>query len=128
MTIEAKKVYLIYQPSPTLGRAAFTWLDGSNFIARILSGNTVEHYVSLLQSTIQKKNLNWIVYKDNTESDIEMLIQQNASLLICIPGLKYQFYKKDFDTKNIIYLSTMEYANSDTTSVIKRIEEIERQS
>ncbi len=57
-----------------------------------------------------------------------MLIQQNASLLICIPELKYQFYKKDFDTKNIIYLSTMEYANSDTTSVIKRIEEIERQS
>ncbi|QCJ71957.1 nitrogen fixation protein NifS [Providencia heimbachae] len=87
----------------------------------MLYGNKADNYISTLQKELQQENLNWCVYKDDTESDIEKLIAQNADLLICIPGLRYQFYTNGFDKKNIIYLSTMEYANSVTNSVIQRI-------
>ena len=119
--MEPKKIYLVYRASPTLGRPSLAGASGSSFFDQMLYGNKADNYISTLQKELQQENLNWCVYKDDTESDIEKLIAQNADLLICIPSLKYQFYTNGFDKKNIIYLSTMEYANSVTSSVIQRI-------
>ena len=124
-SMEKKKIYLIYSRSPTLGRTAFPWTSGSSFVARFLEGNTVDNYVSVLQNKINKINLDWEVCPDNTESDIEKLISQNAKLLICTPGLRLQFNRTGFDKNNIIYLSSMEYANNVITRVLKRINEID---
>ncbi|SPY77128.1 nitrogen fixation protein NifS [Providencia rustigianii] len=123
--MEKKKIYLIYSRSPTLGRVAFPWISGSSFVTRLLDGNTVDNYVSALQNEINKINLDWEVCPDNTESDIEKLISQNAKLLICTPGLRFQFNRTGFDKNNIIYLSSMEYANNVITRVLKRINEID---
>lgn len=123
--MEKKKIYLVYSRSPTLGRITFPWVNGSSFIARFLDGNTVDSYVSALQNEISKTNLDWEIHPDNTESNIEKLISQDAKLLICVPGLKFQFNSAGFDKNNIIYLSTMEYANNITTPVLKKINEIE---
>lgn len=120
-----KKIYLIYSRSPTLGRIAFPWVSGSSFISRLLDGNTVDNYVSALQNEINKTSLDWEVHADNTESNIEKLVSQDAKLLICIPGLRFQFNTAKFNKNNIIYLSTMEYANNVTTPVLKRISEID---
>ncbi|HBO23647.1 MAG TPA: nitrogen fixation protein NifS [Providencia sp.] len=116
-----KKIFLIHNPSPTLGRVTYPWVNGSSIVARYLSGNTVDNYLSALQKEIDVKNLDWKAYCDDTESDIEKLISQNADLLVCVPGLKYQFNETGFDKNNIIYLSTMEYANNVTTAVISKI-------
>ncbi len=123
--MEQKKVYLIYRPSPTLGRSVSMGGNGSSFIDLILNGNTVDHYLSALQKEVDSKNLNWHIYRDDTESDIDKLVTQNAKLLICIPGLKYQFNNVGFDKHNIIYLSTMEYANNETARIINRIIELD---
>ena len=95
-----------------LGRVTFPWVSGSSVVARFLNGNTVENYISALQNEINKINLEWDVYPDDTESDIEKLISYNAKLLICIPGIRLQFNRTRFDKSNIIYLSTMEYAHN----------------
>lgn len=116
-----KKIFLIHNPNPTLGRVTYPWVNGSSIVARYLSGNTVDNYLSALQKEIDVKNLDWKAYCDDTESDIEKLISQNADLLVCVPGLKYQFNETGFDKNNIIYLSTMEYANNVTTAVISKI-------
>lgn len=123
--MEKKKIYLIYSRSPTLGRTAFPWGSGSSFITRFLDGNTVDNYVSALQNEINKINLDWEVCPDNTESDVEKLISQNTKLLICTPGLRFQFNRTGFDKNNIIYLNSMEYANNVITRVLKRINEID---
>ncbi len=124
--MEKNKIYLIYSRSPTLGRTAFPWVSGSSFITRFLDGNTVDNYVSALQNKINKINLDWEVYPDNTESNIVKLISQNAKLLICTPGLRFQFNRTGFDKNNIIYLSSMEYANNVITRILKRINEIDK--
>ncbi|HEM8291626.1 TPA: nitrogen fixation protein NifS [Providencia stuartii] len=100
-------------------------MSGSSLVARFLEGNTVDNYVSVLQNEINKINLDWEVCPDNTESDIEKLISQNAKLLICTPGLRFQFNRTGFDKNNIIYLSSMEYANNVITRALKRINEID---
>lgn len=123
--MEKNKIYLIYSRSPTIGRIAFPWLSGSSFITRFLDGNTVDNYVSVLQNEINKINLDWQVCPDDTESDIEKLISQNAKLLICTPSLRFQFNRTGFNKNNIIYLSSMEYANNVTTRALKRISEID---
>ncbi|EKT58491.1 hypothetical protein [Providencia sneebia] len=120
-----KKIYLLYKPGPTLGRGLFTEGDGSSFISRILHGNTVDNYLAALQEDIEQRNLDWQVYRDNTESDIHKLTIQNAKLLICIPGIKYQFNKHGFDKNNIIYLSAIEYASNETAPIIKRLMELD---
>ncbi|MBW3115027.1 nitrogen fixation protein NifS [Providencia hangzhouensis] len=89
-------------------------------------GYTVDNYVSALQNKINKINLDWEVYPDNTESDIEKLISQNAKLLIYTPGLRFQFNRTGFDKNNIIYLSSMEYANNVISRALKRINEIDK--
>lgn len=123
--MEKNKIYLIFSRSPTIGRIAFPWLSGSSFITRFLDGNKVDNYISVLQNEINKINLDWQVCPDDTESDIEKLISQSAKLLICTPGLRFQFNRTGFNKNNIIYLSSMEYANNVTTRILKRISEID---
>ncbi|EAR0813672.1 nitrogen fixation protein NifS [Salmonella enterica] len=82
-------------------------------------------YLAALNYQLAISNIDWFAECDDTESDIEKLISQDASILICAPGLRFQFYRNGFNKRNIIYLSTMEYMNNDVRSVIKRINEIE---
>lgn len=112
-----KKIYFIYKPSPTLGRSPI--LGGGLF-----GFYQEDKYISALQERLNKENLSWIVEQDDTESDIEKLIEKNAQLLVCAPGLRFQFYRNGFEKNHIVYLSTMEYASHDVNPVIQRIREI----
>ncbi|MDN0005283.1 nitrogen fixation protein NifS [Providencia stuartii] len=123
--MEKKKIYFIYMPSPILGRNPIQGVTGSGIFGALFNLYTEDNYILALQKAIAQKNLDWHVYRDDTESDIKKLIEQGARLLVCAPGLKYMFYRKGFDRKNIIYLDTFEYANNVTTPVIDRIAELE---
>lgn len=54
------------------------------------------------------------------------LRERNGKLLIYTPGLRFQFNRTGFDKNNIIYLSSMEYANNVITRALKRINEIDK--
>lgn len=123
--MEKEKIYFIYMPSPMLGRSPMQGVNGAGFFGNLLGIYTEDKYISKLKAELDRRNLNWSIERDNTESDIEKLIEQKAKLLICAPGLKYQFYRGGFNEKNIVYLSMMEYASNITHPVIKRIEELE---
>ncbi|MGL5387738.1 MAG: nitrogen fixation protein NifS [Serratia sp. (in: enterobacteria)] len=115
----SKKIYFIYRPSPTFGRSPIQGAGGGLF-----GFYKEDKYISVLQDYLNKKNLNWIVIRDDTESDIEKLIEQDAQLLVCAPGIRFQFYRNGFEKKNIIYLSTIEYVSNNINLVVKRIREI----
>ncbi|MBP1017117.1 MULTISPECIES: nitrogen fixation protein NifS [Serratia] len=117
-----KKIYFIYRPSPTLGRSPSQGAGGGLF-----GYYKEDNYITVLQEYLNKNNLNWIVERDDTESDIEKLIEQHAALLVCVPGLRSQFYRNGFNKNNIIYLSTMEYMNNNVNPVIKRLREIDNE-
>lgn len=112
-------------PSPIFGRNPIQGVTGSGIFGALFNLYTEDNYILALQKAIAQKNLDWHVYRDDTESDIKKLIEQGARLLVCALGLKYMFYRKGFDRKNIIYLDTFEYANNVTTPVIDRIVELE---
>jgi len=118
--MEKKKIYFIYMPSPTLGRSPMQGIGGGLF-----AYYREDKYLAALNIHLKRNNYNWVAERDDTESDIEQLIKQSATLLVCAPGLRFQFYRNGFNKKNIIYLSTMEYMNNDVKPVIKRIKEIE---
>lgn len=113
------KIYFIYMPSPMLGRYPLQGIGGGLF-----AYYREDKYISALQGVLDKVYPEWSVERDDTESDIEKLIAQKATLLICAPGLRFQFFRNGFSKKNIIYLSTMEYVNNDVNPVIKRIKEL----
>ncbi|ALX95430.1 hypothetical protein [Serratia sp. JSRIV006] len=115
----SKRIYFIYRPSPTFGRSPIQGAGGGLF-----GFYKEDKYITALQDYLNKKNLNWLVERDDTEADIEKLIEQNAHLLVCAPGLRFQFYRNGFDRKNIIYLSAMEYVSNNINPVVKRIREI----
>jgi hypothetical protein len=114
-----KKIYFIYRPSPTLGRSSIQGAGGGLF-----GFYQEDKYIATLQERLNEEELNWLVERDDTESDIEKLIAQKAQLLVCAPGLRFQFYRHGFDKDNIIYLSTMEYMSNDVNPVIERIREV----
>ncbi|WP_281352675.1 hypothetical protein [Acerihabitans arboris] len=43
-----------------------------------------------------------MVESDNTGADIEKSMEQKAKLLVCAPGLRFQFYNNGFYKNNII--------------------------
>jgi len=47
-----------------------------------------------------------------------------TKILVCAPGLRFQFYTNGFDKRNIIYLSVMEYVENDVKPVISKINDI----
>ncbi|EAA7988986.1 nitrogen fixation protein NifS [Salmonella enterica] len=117
-----KKIYFIYMPSTTLGRAPLQGTGGGLF-----AYYREDKYITSLNSYFDINAFDWVAKRDDTESDIELLIKQGAVLLICAPGLRFQFYRNGFSKENVIYLSTMEYINNDVKPVIKRIKEIENE-
>lgn len=114
--MEEPIVTIVFAPSPLLGRSPFS-------TSGFGSGKKREKYLNTLKNEIDKHKIKWLAKIDDTESDIE-IISQEASLIVCTPGLKYQFYAKGFDKKNIIHLTTMQYETFDTSVVIHKIKEL----
>lgn len=120
--MSVKKIFLIYKPSPTIGRSPLHGAGGGLF------GFYKENdYIAALKNKLKAENIDWLAEIDNTDSDIEKLIEQNATVLVCAPGLRFQFYRNGFDKKNIIYLSTMEYVNNNVIPVINKVKEIDNE-
>lgn len=108
-------IYFIHRPSPTLGRSP---LQGGHF-----PHSMTENFITGLQNDLKRRGLPWTVQEDDTESDIDVLIARNVDLLICAPGLRFQFYHQGFNKQNIIWLSVTEFAAIDTTAIIRRLKE-----
>lgn len=125
--MEKEKIYFIYMPSPIFGRNPMQRVNRSGFLGNLLGVYAEDEYISELNMALARRKLNWVMKRDDTESDIDKLIEQNARLLVCAPGLKYQFHKGRFNSKNIIHLSMMEYANNIIHPVINKIMELERE-
>jgi len=125
--MEKEKICFIYMPGPMPGRNPMQGINGAGFFGNLFDIYTEDKYISTLKSELERRKLNWIVQRDNTESDIEKIIEQKIRLLVCAPGLKYQFYKGEFNKDNIIYLSMMEYVHNITDPVIQRIAELENE-
>ncbi|QKJ87055.1 hypothetical protein PMPD1_2109 [Paramixta manurensis] len=109
-------IYFVCNPSPMLGCSLmlssgyFSWRKECN-------------YINALQHTLNKKNPNWTVKRDDTESDIE-LIEKAADLIVCVPGLKYRFYTGGFNKSKIIHLTVMQYASQDSAIIISKIKQL----
>lgn len=119
------RIYFIYMPSPSLGRSPMQNANGAGIFGRLFGLFSEDKYIDAL---IQKVNMTfpeWEVFRDDTEADIEKLRAQDAALLVCAPGLKYQFFTDGFDKNRIVYLSTMEYSTLNTHPVIMKIKELE---
>jgi len=125
--MEKEKIYFIYMPSPMLGRSPMQGVNGAGFFGNLFGIYSEDKYISSLNSELEKRKVNWTIQRDDTESDIEKIIEKKIRLLICAPGLKYQFYKGGFNKENIIYLSMMEYANNITDPVITKIWRLENE-
>ncbi|QGR09571.1 hypothetical protein CTZ24_24190 (plasmid) [Pantoea phytobeneficialis] len=111
-----KAIYMIHRPSPMLGRSP---IQGGFFPYKL-----TEKYIAALQNELDRSAPGWTVFADDTESDINLLAERNPTLLVCAPGLRYQFYHQGFDEDKIIWLSVLEYASADPESVIKRLREL----
>ncbi|EXU73612.1 hypothetical protein [Erwinia mallotivora] len=113
-----RMIVFVYNSSPLLGRSPpitggiFSWFSESKYIKK-------------LNEDIISARLPWQAILDPGEADSEV-IKQIADVIVCAPGLKYQFFKNGFDGEKIIYLSTMEYAASDTQPVLKLIRALSR--
>jgi len=125
--MEKQKIYFIYMPSPMLGRSIMQGVGGLGLFSNLFGIYTEDEYISVLNSELERRKLNWTVQMDDTESDMEKIIEKKIKLLVCAPGLKYQFYKGGFNKENIIYLSMMEFANKIVDPVIKRIRMLENE-
>lgn len=109
-----KKIIFVFNSSPMLGRA--TPITGS-----IFSWVREDDYISHLNESVRRYG--WTVEKDSTEANIEE-IKSQADIIVCAPGLRWQFYSGGFDKKKIIYLSTMEYASNDIRRVLRLLNNI----
>lgn len=125
--MKKKLIYFIYMPSPMFGRFPLQGVVGSGFLGRLFGLYTEDSYIDKLQKDLSKHFPDWSVRRDDTESDIERIIEKEVSILVCAPGLKYQFYYNGFEKMNIIYLSMMEYANNITKPVVNKVKEIENE-
>ncbi|ORM89459.1 hypothetical protein HA50_22785 [Pantoea cypripedii] len=110
-----KTIYFIHSPSPTLGRSPLQ----KGFFPYAFT----RKYIQSLQSEVDRLGLEWKVIADDTESDIEILIARSPALLVCAPGLRYQFFHRGFDKHKIIWLNVMEYLSADPKSVIEKLAE-----
>lgn len=84
-----------------------------------------DDYIDAVQAAIDKRELDWVFVRDNTESNPEELMAQGAALLVCTPGLRFRFYRGCFKKNQVVYLSTMEYATNDVRPVMRKLRELE---
>ncbi len=108
-----KTIYFIHAPSSTLGRSPLQ----RGFFPYAFT----EKYIHNLQSELDRLDLNVKVVADDTESEIERLIARAPALLVCAPGLRYQFYHRGFDKHKIVWLNVVNYLSADAQPVIERI-------
>ncbi|CNC93564.1 Uncharacterised protein [Yersinia frederiksenii] len=109
-----KKVgVFVYNSSPMLGRALFTPI--------IFGWCKEDKYVKKINDDLEKKRINCNVILDPSESNIEEL-KRISDFIICTPGLQKQFYLGEYDKRNVIYLTTLEYSCNDTDRVIRFID------
>ncbi|WON77795.1 hypothetical protein [Serratia sp. UGAL515B_01] len=107
-----KIIVFVYNSSPLLGRSP-------PFTGAIFSWFKEDKYLKVLNKDLIEKKYNWIAKLDDTEADID-IIKNYADMIICSPGLQYQFYTGQFDKSKIIYLTTLEYSCNDTKRVIEK--------
>lgn len=112
----SKTIYVVHSPSPTLGRSP---LQRGYFPYAI-----TDKFIKSLQLELDRLDINCRVIADDTESDVEVLITREPILLVCAPGLRYQFYHQGFDKQKIVWLGVMEYCSADPHSVLKRLGEL----
>ncbi|NIY49261.1 nitrogen fixation protein NifS [Cedecea colo] len=117
--MSVKKLYFISRPSPTPGRSPLHGVGGGLF-----GHYKVDGYISALKKYFDLADLDWVILDDDTEADIEKLISQNATLLVCAPSLRFQFFSNGFDKNRINHLSTMDYALNNINPVVNKIKEI----
>ncbi|MFJ2600562.1 MULTISPECIES: nitrogen fixation protein NifS [Pantoea] len=114
-----KKIYMVSSPSPTLGRSQLHGAGGGLF------GHYKEDdYIKEVQKKLDLINDGWIIVNDDTEANIEKIIENNALLIVCAPGLRFQFHSSGFNKNRIIHLNTFDYASKNVTPVIKKVKEI----
>lgn len=53
-----------------------------------------EKFIKSGQRELDRLGTDYRVIADDTESEIEILITRNPVLLVCAPGLRYQFYHR----------------------------------
>ena len=82
----SKTIYVVHSPSPTLGRSP---LQRGYFPYAI-----TDKFIKSLQLELDRLDINCRVIADDTESDVEVLITREPILLVCAPGLRYQFYHR----------------------------------
>lgn len=111
-----KTIYVVHSPSPTLGRSP---LQRGYFPYAL-----TEKYIKSLQRELDRLDIDCRVIADDTESDIEVLISRDPVLLVCAPGLRYQFYYQGFDKRKIVWLGVMEYCSADPRSTLGRLAEL----
>ncbi|MDC7872106.1 MULTISPECIES: nitrogen fixation protein NifS [Pantoea] len=122
-----KKIYFIYMPTPVLGRNPLQFFNGSGFFGRVFGIYTEDDYINKLSEYLKEHYPDWAVYRDDTESDIDLIIKKDVRLLICAPGLKYQFSHRGFSKEYIIYLGMMDYATVNIGPVIRKIKEMDNE-
>ena len=83
-----------------------------------------DDYVDAVQAAIDKRGLDWVILRDDTESDTDKLRAQGAALLVCLPWLRLRFRRGCFDKNQMIHLSTMEYATNDVRPVMRKLREL----
>ncbi|MBK0127653.1 hypothetical protein IAE30_28335 [Pantoea sp. S61] len=114
-----KSIVFIDIPSPTLFRAPGFGANGGFGYFR------AEKYIAAVQSAISKRQLNWCFTLDISESNIDTLIANDVQLLVFAPGLRFMFYRKNFDKRRMVFLTTMEYLNHDVRPVMCKLRELE---
>ncbi|MGD8203932.1 nitrogen fixation protein NifS [Pantoea sp. FN0305] len=112
-----RKIIFVNNSSPMLGRAP-------PITSAIFSWFREKSYIQTLADYLKREGYPWVVEQDTSEANIDE-IKQYAEIIICAPGLQWQFLINDFDKIRIIYLSTMEYATNNIDRVCKLINSIE---
>lgn len=111
-----KKIVFVFNSSPLLGRS-------SPITAAIFSWFREKNYIEVLEGYLKREGYAWVVEQDTSEANIDEL-KHYAEIIICAPGLQWQFFTDDFDKKRIIYLSTMEYATNNIERICELIKSI----
>lgn len=114
-----KKIIFISMPSPTLMRAPGFGVGG------LFTHFREDKYMHAVQKEIDKHQLHWRFTSDTTESNIKTLIAEGAELLVLAPGLRFMFYRKNFDKQRMVFLTTMEFMSNDVRLVMRKIQEQE---
>ncbi len=115
-----KKIIFISMPSPTLMRAPGFGVGGGLF-----THFREDKYIHAVQKEIDKHQLHWRFTSDTTKSNIEELMESGVELLVLAPGLRFMFYRKNFDKQRMVFLTTMEFMNNDVRPVMRKLREME---